>query len=176
MSTEDGDKPKRTTKPKTQWKPTYQKQQAFDSHLFKLGDSKMKKKIVLGNNLEDVQEVTHNHFFHTVDSSGRPQEHSVAVGGHFHIMTVEVDPETGEPTAKCSGPKTYQWKKNKRVIVDLPEFGTDDKGDPIYDRHTHVVNYQRSSKVSQRTVSPEAVRAMDILETSRARPVDGIKG
>jgi len=173
----EAEKPKpKTVKTKTQWKPTYQKAQAFDSHLFKLTDAKMKKKVVLGNNLEDVQEVTHNHFYHTVDSSGRTQEHSVAVGGHFHIMTVEYDEETGEPIAKCSGPKTYTWKKNKRIIVDLPEFGTDERGEAIRDNHTHQVDYQRSSKVAPRTVSAEAVKAMDILETSRARPVEGIKG
>lgn len=162
-------------KPEQKWKPTFQQSHSFESHLFKLEGANMKKKVVLGQNNDTIQEVPHAHFFHTVDSSGKPQEHSVAVGGHFHLVTVNYDPQTGEPKATCSGPMTYGYVKNRKVVIDLPDVGTDERNRPIRDTHTHDVVYQRSSKVVPRTVSVEAVKILD-SEASKTKPVEGIKG
>lgn len=176
MSDTEASKPK-SKKAAQQWKDIYQTSIEFKSRLFRLKPAKMMKHVLLGNDQETFADVQHQHFYHTYDSSGKFQPHSVAVGGHFHIMTMTDDPETGEPIVTCSGPKTFAYKKNKKVIVDLPPFkATDDQGNDIVDRHTHEVVYERTSKIKPRTVNAESVRVIDQLENSRSAPIDGIKG
>jgi len=163
-------------KQQEQWKPSFQGQQEFTSHLFKLTDAKMLKKVVLGPNQESVQDATHNHFFHTQDSSGKHMNHSVATGGHFHIMTIEWDAVTGAPKATCSGPKQFihNKKTNRKIISDMPVLGAhSETGEDIRDNHTHDVVYLQSSKGRPRVISAQAAT---FLDTTTPKPVVGIKG
>lgn len=180
MSKDSGEvAPKKTItkKAQTKWKDVYQTSVEFKSRLFKLLPAQMLKKVILGSDQETIQPVSHQHFFHTFDSSGKEQKNSVAVGGHFHAIEISEDPETGEPIATCSGPKHIIFRRGKRVIADLPELGAfDDQGNPIIDKHTHTVEYQRTSNIKPRTVNAESMKIIDTLETSRLQPVEGIKG
>lgn len=177
MSEIDSETSAKKSKPKqAQWKDVYQTSTEFKSRLFKLLPAKMLKSIMQGQDQSSIQEVTHQHFHHTIDSSGKVQDHSVAVGGHFHIMTIKEDPNTGEPIATCSGPKTFAYRKNKKVIVDLKSFGVDDRGNDIMDTHTHEVIYERTSKIKPRTVNAESLKIIDQLESSKVAPIEGIKG
>lgn len=163
---------------KKRWQPTYQTATNFESHLFELKTSKMLKNHSI--NQEDpnaILPVDHQHFFHTVDSSGKPQAHSTPTGAHFHAITVSWDPETGEPVAKCSGPMEYVNVKGRKSIQPLKKFkAVTDKGDDIIDRHTHDVQYLRTSNVQPRKVNAESVKTFDALEGKREQKIPGIVG
>ncbi len=160
-----------------QWKPTYQQNAEFDSHLFTLKTTKMKKNVSWNASDPDIREVDHQHFFHTMDSSGKEMTMSAAAGGHFHIMTVTKDPETGAPIATCSGPMMFDNRRGRKVIVPLPAFKAEDKdGNVIVDDHKHEVVYSRSSLVKPRTVNAESVKVIDQLEAQKEQRIPGIQG
>lgn len=181
MSEDTGsEKPKKPKKQpevilKKKWKPTFPGTVEFVSHLFKLTDAKLKKKVIMGQGSDSIQDATHNHFFHTHDSSGKAQDVSIAVGGHFHVMEVSYDPETGEPTATCSGPKTYVFEDGRKVMVDLPSIGKDDRRRPVYDTHTHEVVYQTSARLRPRKLNTESVGILN-NEANKTAPIPGISG
>jgi len=125
--------------------------------LFKLTVAKMKKNMSWQPiPADEYTEIEHVHFFHTYDSSGRKQEHSTSVGGHFHIMKV-VQNEDGVPTVKCdSGPVKYIRQKNKfskryeRVLVPVNDV----------DKHTHDSIYLQSNELSVRKINEEAAKVI----------------
>jgi hypothetical protein len=163
--------------PATKWQPVYMENMEFESHLFELKTSKMMKNLSWSTDNPEISEVDHQHFFHTCDSSGQVMQHSTATGGHFHIITIETDPETGAPIAKCSGPKTFEHKKGKKFIVDLPAYkAVGNDGQPIKDTHTHDTKYVRTSRVRSKPINVESVKVIDQLETSKAAPIEGVHG
>lgn len=169
------EQPEKVDAAPAKWQPTYQSAVEFDSHLFKLQTAKMIKNTSWNKDAPELHSVDHQHFFHTKDSSGKNMEHSTAQGGHFHIMTLTVDPVTGEPKAVCSGPKKYIQKKGKRFIVDLPEYEQyDDEGNKVRDRHTHEVVYERSSLIKPRKVNAESVK-IESAEAAKTQKIPGIR-
>lgn len=106
---------------------------------------------------DEYTAIEHCHFFHTFDSSGREQIHSTSVGGHFHVIKVEHQPNGAPPKVICeSGPMKSVRKKNKRthkfekIIVPVNEVDT----------HTHEVLYLQSNQVAVRKVNEEAAKVI----------------
>lgn len=105
---------------------------------------------------EDLKQVEHVHFFHSHDSSGRPQTTSVSVGGHFHyIKTHDEDGNQltdgkGNPRVEC-GPamRKIKVKQGKRMVTkeEPVTFGMAD-GQKVVDNHKHKFNYEKSEELS----------------------------
>jgi len=111
----------------------------------------------------------HKHFFHTVDSNGKPQSSCVASAGHMHKIYVEKD-ENGNLIAKCGN--AYKHKRNKKTgkLIEIPvkfASGDEDVPDKI-DEHTHDVTYLQSEVFKQRVFSKDALDMINMHENERA--------
>ena len=123
--------------------------------LYLLNESKMKKDTSIGKtgDPEMIIPVSHQHFFHTIDSTGRSLIECSPIGGHFHEMKV-VDKGDGQPPeVTCvSGPLMWARKKIhgkwKRVKVPVNH----------YDTHKHDVEYLHSETVTPRKPNVEAAK------------------
>lgn len=119
--------------------------------LFKLRPAPMKKILgvpnerLLRTNPDAVRmvDVEHCHFFHSVDSNGRPQKYSSSIGSHCHEVKITLD-ENGDFIAEC-GPPLRKFG-NSRVEI---------KGS--YDNHTHEVIYIESEQFKARVANEKAV-------------------
>jgi hypothetical protein len=119
--------------------------------LFKLKIAKFKKILgipdinLLKKNPELVRivDVEHCHFFHSVDSNGRPQKYSNSIGGHCHEIKVYMD-EHGVLQAEC-GPPLRRLDKSRAEPKEQ------------YDYHTHEIEYIESEEFTARVANQDAV-------------------
>ena len=128
--------------------------------LYKLKVASMLRNISWNAVPENVS-IEHCHFFHTVDSDGKVQTTSTAIGGHFHEMEV-IPQANGVAKVICkSGPMTHgktkfrgQWKK-----TNVPYYPEDKEGN-IGDDHTHEVQYISSCEITPRINNIEALKVI----------------
>lgn len=158
------------------------KRQKVIHHLFKADIAAMKKNISWTKGSPDLQDVEHVHFFHSVDSSGFPQEYTNQVGGHFHKVTMSI--EDGVPTAKC-GPPIHKVtnKKSKRSYIVPVQF-EDDVSDAAMtaggrvmreDRHEHKMVYKGYDEVSAESVRDiQRANAQEVIKSIPRNPVNTI--
>jgi len=116
---------------------------------------------------QDMLDVEHVHFFHSVDSDGKVQTNCSTIGGHFHIMEVAQGAD-GVPVVKCgSGPMHFARKKvrgkMKRVMIPVNEV----------DDHTHDVQYIESMTVKRRKLSAEAANVV-AHDAQKTAPIPGV--
>lgn len=119
--------------------------------LFKLQPASFKKILgvadarLLRTNPNGVRmaDVEHCHFFHSVDSNGRPQKYSSSIGSHCHEIKIELN-DDGSFVAEC-GPPLRKFG-NSRV-----EMGES------YDKHTHEIVYVESEQFKARVANQDAV-------------------
>lgn len=147
-------------KKQAQMKRVYKDQMTATHDLFKMLPATMKKNVSFKKFQPQIEEFEHCHIFHTVDSRGKAQLSSSAVGGHFHDVEWSVS-STGEFQIKCSEPfqivtvvtKAGMTKKEKRPVAF--EDGINDK--TIKDTHTHEFQYLGSETLEigrPRAVAP----------------------
>ena len=181
MRTDDADitqppaKKKPGPKPKTEIKQefpqrVYKNQRTIHHDLYKLEMASFLKNIALPEEIEDWRKVEHCHFFHTVDSSGKKQEYCSPVGGHFHKIEIQPNPDGGPPLIKTvSGPLKFvrrkvrgKWQKEIAPVNDQ-------------DNHTHDVIYLRSDDIPLRQTNLEATSAI-VQVAQRTAPIPGVIG
>lgn len=156
----------------------YANEMIIDHDLYRLKLTNMKKNLAWEKNVYDMTSVPHEHFFHTVDSSGKQQTRSNMVGGHFHVMTIIPQPGGAPPIVKC-GPAVKEIKRliNKRMVKKLePALRyTDDNGNSMADDHVHSVGYERSNRLAARKINEEAVKVIgaDAVKTQAPAGVIG---
>lgn len=174
MTAKKTDKPQKTTKIKRVFKDQFE----FTHDLYKLNPAEMKKNISF-NEIPNLQDITHMHFFHSVDSSGIKQTNSTTIGGHFHEMEI-IESDDGSPAeVRCkSGPLTYGYKKimGRKKRVPVPTL-LDEDGTRI-DNHTHFVEYIKSDVLKLRTLNQEAIKTKQEYynrEIEKSTPPEGIK-
>jgi hypothetical protein len=143
----------RPAKDNQQLKRTFSRTAEIIHDLFKLMPAKARKNIAYKDTYDEYIDVEHAHFYHSVDSAGNPQDTSVPIAGHFHVLEV-VTPATDDTPAvlKCSPPMKWVKKRNRtngrfeRVAIPVGE----------HDTHTHTVAYLKSEKYTPRVVNPAA--------------------
>ena len=118
--------------------------------LFKLEMSYFKKNLGLPHSPR-WENTEHAHYFHTVDSNGKPMQYSSAIGGHCHEVSVKVL-EDGRLVATCGKP-VKRYKNNK--VEQLP----------THDDHTHDVSYLFSEKVKARRLNEKAQAHIDLYNS-----------
>lgn len=164
--TEDTDAEKKTRR--TAIKRVFADAVEMVHDLFRLNTATMKKN-VSWNEVPELVDVAHEHFFHTVDSSGRPQKYSAPVGGHFHELEVEKNKKGEVIAVSVKGPplkfaRRRVGKRMKKVVVEFNEA----------DKHTHECTYERSSRLKKAQVNEEAVRHMSqVLNKQNSKKVEG---
>lgn len=144
----------------------------IDHDLFKLVVARMIKNVSF-TDVPDYEKVEHVHFFHTVDSSGRPQTYCGAVGGHFHKIDV-IQPRDkdgailpGVPTIRVS--RALHWVREKvngrfqRVAREIE-----------YDSHTHRVEYRGSQRIQTRETNPNFAAMQAELEQRQRPSIPGV--
>ncbi len=139
--------------------------------LFKLEDAKFLKNIAWQEGVVNYDQVTHVHYYHTVDSKGRPQTTSSHTGGHFHeLIEVEAATDTNPATFKTSGPLKWALRKN-------PDGSTSKVTVPFdkNDKHTHDIRYIDSQKFVPRKTNTEAIKIIQNEEMKTAS-IPGIIG
>ncbi len=154
---------------------------AVHHDLFKLKVENMTKDFSWRKDDPDYVDMEHCHIFHTVDSSGKEQLYSSAVGGHFHKMETSV--KDGVPVVTCvSGP--LEWKSVKRgrhsIRVAVPvfkgkfrDFEAIEPSLPV-DEHKHDCLYMRSEKIQLRRINVEATKLIteNAALTSKPKGLD----
>lgn len=111
----------------------------------------------------DITKVPHQHFFHTINSAGRPQKFTAAVGGHFHEVQWRINKLTGELEAECgpplkkvafTGPDGLTQYENVPVEFKDTTGSMGKRGAIIVDSHTHEMTYEKTDEIS-----PDKIRA-----------------
>ena len=122
----------------------------FQHDLYKLEVNTFKKNTSYKYGVVSVQPTEHVHYYHSINSQGKPLQYSSACGGHFHEIETYIDPDTGEMKAKCGPPLQYvtRTKGNDSVReikkvrwVNTQQLDDDDRPTYVYDNHTHEVSY-----------------------------------
>ena len=134
-------------------------EQTIHHDLFRLESSVTKKNIAYGE--QPIWEpLEHKHFFHSINSDGKPQDRCAPSAGHFHYVTVEE--KNGELIAKCSEPMSMKtYKKNGRMVREAVPYQNDS--------HTHSVTYLQSEEVKQRVFSEDALQAINLIKNREAQ-------
>lgn len=137
--------------------------------LYKLEVESMVKDLGWDKDDPQYHSIEHCHFFHTYDSSGRKQEVSTAVGGHFHIIKVTEQGDGQPPKVECvSGPMTWKMVKVKgkrgRVRKMVPVNDVD--------HHRHDIQYLQSDEVSLRKANSEAAKLIGRNAMLTTKPAD----
>lgn len=144
------DNPTKPIEEKKDWR-LFAEDMVLYHDLFKLEVATMAKDISW-NETPEYLRVEHVHFYHTIDSDGRKQEHSTATGGHFHEVKL-VPQEKGPPKLICkSGPMTWSSKKVRGKRVKILRDVNDE------DTHKHKTTYLKSDKLMARKVNTEALK------------------
>lgn len=133
-------------------KRNFQKEVEKIHDLFELIPTHARKNVSFNPQIPQIENILHQHFFHSIDSHGIVQEFSVPTAGHKHRIEIKKNPQ-GEITGFVCG--TALRENNKRtaggnVISELGSIrlGEDPKtGEAIIDAHVHVMSYKRSEKL-----------------------------
>lgn len=133
----------------------YQGQMQLDHDLFKLMPADMLTNVAWSGKPR-YEPAAHVHFFHTIDSSGRPQSVTNQVGGHLHEVVVEKGPQGFKVVV--GPPKRWVQKKMRDGTVrrELVVIS--------HDTHTHDVEYRGSMKVQPRQVNAEFAKIASKLD------------
>lgn len=174
-TTETGTTETTTPKKKAEFKRKYRGTQILDHDLFKLEVAIMKRNISWNKKPRWV-DVEHVHFFHTIDSSGRTQTTSNKVGGHYHLVQVQKNPDGSLVVDEDGTPIVNVGPAIQDVQVRDPETGEvrlEARTLP-QDSHTHEASYRGSEKISPRKINKEAIKVeTDILNRFNQR-VEGV--
>jgi len=116
-----------------------------------------------------MKEIDHVHHYHSIDSKGTPQNTSISISGHFHVLEVVTPATDTDPaTLKCSLPMIWVRSKNrngqweKKLQLANPE-----------DTHTHVVAYVDSHKFVPAKINPEFVK-LQAMEANKIPVAEGV--
>lgn len=111
----------------------------------------------------------HTHPFRTFDKKGSKLTMSTPIGGHFHVIEWDEDPEgKGTPIIKSvSGPMVMGKKRIKGKLVQGPVPANE------YDDHTHDIEYIRSSEIIVSATNVEAARVV-AWEAQKTAPIPGV--
>ena len=130
--------------PKTKTKRIFKGEGTVHHDLFRLENAQTQKNISFHKS-PIWEPIEHKHFFHTVDSDGKPQNRCSPTAGHFHY--VEVEEKDGELVATCSRPMKMAIVNGKREAVEYTN-----------DNHTHDVTYLQSEEVKKRVYNEDALK------------------
>lgn len=126
-------------------------QQTIFHHVFKAMQQFFLKDLSFGQENLRIDKIEHVHHYHNVNSMGHAQKYTTMVGGHFHEVTWNVDPKTGEPVAKC-GPAMKKITKNTprgtKTSVEPLKFFNKDHQQWFHDDHIHEMMYLGSDELS----------------------------
>lgn len=154
--------------------------QTLHHDLFKLGLANMAKNISIDEDNPVIVGVEHVHFFHSIDSQGRPQDSCNSVGGHFHMVKVLKDKDgrfmldaDGNPIVEVSKPMRKVQVKNSRGKVSV-EVQHVPIGNGKYDEHTHEVEYMGSDVIQARKVNLEAAKFEGRMRQKYSPSVEGV--
>lgn len=157
--------------------------QSFRHDLFRLKPVDLKKNTSFKKGHVKLETIPHTHFFHTYDSSGRPQQYSTPCGGHFHEVKWKMDPETGELVGECGPALRYVYKKRggtqKRYLEGV-KWEDEVNDQMVVDNHTHVCEYAWSEQLSADTIKKrrdagEAQARNQLAQSAQAKNL-GIEG
>jgi hypothetical protein len=144
------------------------------SDLYKLGLSRFKRN-VSWTDVPQIEELDHNHLFHTFNSDGKQQFYCTAVGGHFHLMEVFPGKDGEAPRVKCaSGPLKWVQRKVRGRFTKVAEPVLLPEGEDE-DNHVHETFYLGSTEVTKRmgnTVAAGIIAA----DAQKTAPIAGVRG
>lgn len=140
------------TPPELPQQRVFAKDRILIHDLYKLNVATMLKNISW-TDVPDHVKIEHCHFFHTIDSDGKVQTTSNAVGGHFHEMEV-VPTSGGVAVVKC-GPPMKHGKVKVRGVWKKTSVPYDDE-----DNHVHDVQYISSCEIKPRVNNTEALKVI----------------
>jgi hypothetical protein len=149
-------------------------QVTIHSDLYKLGLSRFKRN-VSWTDVPQIEELDHNHLFHTFNSDGKQQFYCTAVGGHFHLMEVFPGKDGEAPRVKCaSGPLKWVQRKVRGRFTKVAEPVLLPEGEDE-DNHVHETFYLGSTEVTKRmgnTVAAGIIAA----DAQKTAPIAGVRG
>lgn len=172
MATKAADKqpvaPQQSADPQIKWKHEL----TFRHDLYKLKVAVGKRNNSWQTGVLRIDDIEHCHVFHSHDSKGHPNQYSSATMGHFHEVTVEVDPVTGEMKGKCGPALKMNKTRLKSGAVRkgaVPVAWADEQrqdNTPFVDGHTHEVEYRGSEQISvnARKANAKAALAMSLMQ------------
>lgn len=140
-----------TKKSETKVKRIIKGQEEVHHDLFRLELEETKKNISFNKNSPIWEPVPHKHFFHSIDSDGKPQDKCAPTAGHFHY--VSVTEKDGELVAECSEPYIMDGRKAKPYTNDS---------------HKHDITYLQSEVLTRRVMNADALKEISRMESENA--------
>lgn len=131
---------------------------------FKLNVATFKKNIapIMKGQRPNYQNFEHSHIFHTRTERGKINTQCAPVGGHTHMVTVEV--VDGVFVGRTSGP--IQYRGSEKIAPPVDERGK------VIDNHTHEVIYLKSDEVEIKSISPEVNKLYNEIYKPVTTPSD----
>jgi hypothetical protein len=126
----------------------------FRHDLYKAGIARMKRNMSWKKGEVLIQEIEHVHFYHSVNSRGRPQRYTGTVGAHFHEVEWSQD-EKGNLVAKCGKPLTHRYRQaagRQKKFMSEVKWYDEEKQQDVVDTHVHDMTYVHTEFLSQETV------------------------
>jgi hypothetical protein len=113
----------------------------------------------------------HTHPFRTFDKKGEKNFVSTPIGGHFHVVEWEENPNKDEPpiVKSVSGPMVMGKQRIRGKITNVPVPANE------FDEHTHEIEYLRTDTISISTTNTEA-QAVIAMIAQKGAPVPGVQG
>lgn len=138
------------------------------SHSYKLLVTPMQKN-QSWTEVPNWQTVEHVHWFHTLNSHGKPNDKCNPIAGHFHEIKVELLPGEKVPTVTVGPAMIMVTKKVQGILRQVPELYNEPNP------HTHEARYIDSHKFKIKQINHNAQRSIDQL-TAAGRSIAGIEG
>ncbi len=121
----------------------------IEHSLFKLAPATHLKNVSYQPFKPKIENVSHTHFFHSVDRKGKANTYCAPMAGHFHKVTALWEGDDLK-SVECGPAIRYKWRQDRRgnmyrnlegvLYKGEAEDGSQDKAD----KHTHSIEYVRS--------------------------------
>lgn len=119
---------------------------------------------------KEYRPTEHVHYYHSIDSKGVPQNTSISVCGHFHVLeVVEAATDDSPAVLKCSPPMKWVRGRNSRTGQMEKKLALANPDDT----HVHDVQYIDSHKFTPAKINPEFVKFQS-QEASKVPTVSGV--
>lgn len=112
------------------------------------------------------ERIPHKHFYHTVDSDGKPQKYATPANGHTHEIKIIGKDEDGKPIVEVG---------DAVVIIKGKEYPLKTSR---MDNHRHEASYIHSEKFKKRVYSEDFLKKQSEVErdmNKALQPPSGVK-
>jgi len=137
---------------KPEFKRVFKGEQEIIHDLYRLAPVAVKRNMGWNPQKPIIETTEHKHFYHNIDSDGKPQTHCGPSLGHTHEVKVIGVNEDGSPKLQVGPAVVLTREKGGKVFRPYK-----------YDQHTHEVEYIQSEVMKPRKYDEEALKSINLM-------------